>query len=439
MKKFFIKAINPGYKIDGVNNVGEMIEIAWQKTDEDGAMVSLAGLTLSYTNSSGNNVVLAEFPEHSFLTGENILLRLASSPESELAAINYTKTLAFKAGPLVLKLGDEILDEVCWTGKESCSPPFDGANPTTLVRNLETGEFEHRTDYEPKYVAENYYIEEVDDGYGGAMPQCEGLQFTELLSYYVDSKDEQFVEFYNSGAEQILLDGCKIKYKNKVYPLSGVVQPEEYFVRYLNDFNVAKNPASLGVLELLDTNDVVVDKLEYPNGQRKGTSYILIGTDADGQEIWRVTYVPTPGEANNYQEYKPCEEGKVINEETGNCVKVVAGPAEKICPAGQELNEETGRCRKIATETEKTCKDGYYLDEETGRCKKIKENTGANYELNTGSYQENSVFVGVIIVVVILVAGLGYIGYEFRHELRKLLSKVCLRFRGKRSRGPGRH
>lgn len=436
MKDFFIKAINPGYKIDGINNVGEMIEIGRIKSD-DSAMVSLTGLTVGYTNSSGKYTVLVEFPENSFLAGESILLRLASSPESELAAMNYTKTLAFKAGPLVLKRGEEILDEVCWTGKDGCAAAFDSSNPTTLVRNLITGDFEHISEYEPEYKEKNYYTEKEDDGYG-AVSQCKGLEFSEILSYYVDSKDEQFIEFFNPGAEQILLDGCKIKYKNKTYPLSGIVKPEGYFVRYLNDFSITKNPATANVLELLDVDDTVVETLEYPNGQRKGTSYILVGYDENGKEIWRVTYAPTPGEANNYQEYKTCEEGKVLNEATGNCVKITT-VTEKTCPAGQELNLETGRCRKIVTKTVKTCKDGYYLDSETNRCKKIKENTGANYNLTTGNYQENSVFVAIAIVLAIVLAGLGYVAYEFRHEISKLFRKVSQRFRHKRRRGPDRH
>ena len=56
----FIKAVNPGYTIDGKSNVGEMIEISRKKSDE---LVSLAGITVGYTNSSGNYSTLFEFPE----------------------------------------------------------------------------------------------------------------------------------------------------------------------------------------------------------------------------------------------------------------------------------------------------------------------------------------------------------------------------------------
>ena len=424
--EIYIKAVNPGYTVDGVANVGEMIEIGRTGSDE---MISLAGLIVSYTNSSGNEAVLVEFPEHVFLAGESIILRLSSSPSSELAAVNYTKTLALKAGPLVLKRSDEILDTVCWTGKGECEEPFKTAGGTTLVRDLETGDFNHVENYEPVYDEKSYYVEADEEGYGAVMSQCTGLVFSEMLSYYDELQSEQFIEFYNSNAEQILLDGCMIRYKNKDYPLTGILKPEEYLVRRLGDFSLTKNPSNVNTLEIIDVDGAVVDKLEYPNGQRKGAAYALVGYDNEGLEIWRVTYAPTPGEANNYQEFKTCEEGKVINEETGNCVKAAAVTIEKVCAKGQYLNPLTGRCKKIETESVKTCKEGYYLNEETGRCKKIKENSGADYGIVVEEYEEKSSFVGLYILLGVLGLGLIYAIYEFRSEILRLLRKVCRRFR----------
>ena len=71
----YIRAINPGYTIDNKSNVGEMIELARRNSDEP---ISLAGATVGYTNSSGNYSILFEFPESSWMTGETLLLRLAS-------------------------------------------------------------------------------------------------------------------------------------------------------------------------------------------------------------------------------------------------------------------------------------------------------------------------------------------------------------------------
>ena len=430
--EIYIRAINPGYTIDGKSNVGEMIEISRKNSDE---VISLAGIAVGYTNSSGEQI-LVEFSEYSFMAGENLLLRLASSPGSELANLTYkvkgtSSGLTQSSGPVVLKRGEEVIDSVCWVeGQEGCYRKFKSGSGESLVRNIETEEFEFKTLYEPKYDPESYYVE--DSGLGEVIgpSQCKGLEFSEILSYYETSKSEQFIEFYNRGAEQILLDGCAVRYKNKKYVLKGVVKPEGYYVFYPNEngFSLTKNPTNSNMLELVDTDGTVVDVLEYPNGQRKGTAYAFIGYDSGGKEVWRVTYAPTPGAANNYQEFKTCEEGKVLNKETGNCVKMTA-LAGKVCKDGQYLNPLTGRCKKIQTAAEKTCKEGYYLNPETGRCRKIKENNGADYSLEPEAYEEKSSFVAIYAVLGVILVALIIIGYEFRHEILKLLGRVFRRFR----------
>ena len=167
----------------------------------------------------------------------------------------------------------------------------------------------------------------------------------------------------------------------------------------------------------------MVDKLEYPNGQRKGASFALIGFDFDGTEIWKVTYAATPGEPNNYQEFKTCEEGKVINEATGNCVKATS-LTEKICAEGQYLNILTGRCKKIPETSTKECKEGYYLNEETGRCRKIVQNDGADFALVPEAYTVENNFVGLYLVLGVVGVGVVYVVYEFRHEIMKLVRRL---------------
>ena len=421
MPDIYIKAVNPGYKVEDKNNVGEMIEIARVSTEEP---VELAGLAIGYTNSSGNFSVLFEFPENSWMRGETIVLRLASAPDSDKAAANYTKTLAMSAG-IDLRKGDEVIDEVCWTGKVGCYKEFKSASPTVLVRDLKTGEFEHMAEYEPKYDVESYFVDVVkeEEGYGQVASQCRGVQFSEILTYYETLKSEQFIELYNTGAEQVLLDGCQIRYKNKNHMLKGVVTAEGYYVYYPEGFNLTKNPVNSNTLELVDVDGTVVDKLVYPNGQRKGAAYAFVGYDNMGEEIWRVTYAPTPGEANNYQEFRTCEVGKVISEATGNCVKVTTVSA-KVCKEGQYLNILTGRCKKYETVAEKTCKEGYYLNLETNRCRKIAENKGAEYSLQPEIYEEQSSFVALYAVLGVVGVGVVYLVYEFRHEIKQEWKKL---------------
>lgn len=425
--ELYFKSVNPGYTIDGVNNVGEMFEISYNGNSDK--MISLAGVTVRYTNTSGKEAVIVEFPENSYLTGETLLLRLASSPGSELANLVYKKTLAMNA-KLTIWRGDELLDIVCFSGKDGCLKSFSKDKPTTLVRNILTGEFEHVENYEPIYNTKNY-IENLDEdkpeeGFGGSEGQCKKLQFSEILSYYAEAQSEQFVEFYNAGTEQILLDGCTLKYKNKIYPLSGIIKSEGYFVREATDFKLTKNPTNSVILEILDVDNSVVDRLEYPNGQKKGVAYAMIGYGEKGEELWHTTYALTPGEPNIYQEYKTCEEGKVINEETGNCVKVTE-IVEKTCAVGQYLNPLTGRCKKIEVGEEKICKEGYYFYEQTGRCRKVIENDGADYNLNEEKGKEGSSFVAIYAVAGVVLVGLVYITYEYRKEIKRIFKQIFRR------------
>lgn len=444
LPELYFKSVNPGYVVEGVNNVGEMFEIA-RGGGSDG-MISLAGVTVRYTNTSGNETILVEFPENSFLAGEEILLRLASSPGSELANLTYKKTLAMNA-KLTLWRGEELLDAVCFSGKDGCLPAFDKNRPTTLVRDVLTGDFEHIENYAPVFDAKNYnqkpdepenkteftgveegeegenYNEKPDEELQEVFGQCRSLQFSEILSYYAETQSEQFVELYNAGVEQVLLDGCALKYKNKLYSLSGIIKPEGYFVREAFDFKLTKNPTNIGTLEIIDVDGTVVDRLDYPNGQRKGVSYAMIGYDEKGEELWHTTYALTPGEPNIYQEYKTCEEGKVINEETGNCVKVTE-VVEKQCEPGQYLNPLTGRCRKNEIEEEKVCKEGYYFYEPTGRCRRVIENDGAEYSLPNADGKKESSFVAVYAVAGIVLVGVGYVVYEYRREIVKFLKRL---------------
>lgn len=406
----YIKAINPGYTVDGKQNVGEMIELVRPKENSD-APLSLAGLKIGYTNSNGNSIDLLEFPGGSWMAGENLLLRLSSSTSSELANLQYFKTLAQKAGRLELILDGEIIDSVCWTGKDGCEESFDSKKPTTLVRDEETSLFSHLESYEPHYDPQNYYEEVVQDE--TPPKQCEKLEFSEILSYYELFQAEQFIEFYNPTSEQILLTGCKIRYKNKTFDLDGVVGSEQFYVRRLNDFSLTKNPTSENTLELIDADGEVAGSLTYSN-QKKATSYAKIGYDENGEVIWRSTYAVTPGEPNIFQEYKTCETGKVINTETGNCVKIT----------------------EVA---EKTCKEGYYLNPETNRCKKIQENAGDEYPLVPETYKSESSFIALYAIIIILALGVGYIIFQYRKEIKKLFQKVFRRSPQKPPRDSGNH
>lgn len=282
-------------------------------------------------------------------------------------------------------------------------------------------------------------------------PVCAGMQFSEILSFYESEQSEQFIEFYNSTANEINLKGCNIRYKNKLYALNGIVGPEKYYVYFPSAFSLTKNPTSSNKIELVDIDDSVVDSLTYFNGQKKAVSFAQFGTNKDGSEIWDQTYSPTPGEENNFQRFKTCEAGKVINEETGNCVKITtittaiaecpAGSYRnpltnrckkysttsstlKECSEGYERNPETNRCRKIKTDSElKECAEGYERNPETNRCRKIVNNDGADYEIQSENFEEQSSFVALWAIAAVASLGALYIIFEYRKEIAGVFKK----------------
>lgn len=410
-----IWAVNPGYTVDGKANTGEMIELK-RLTEHS---ISLAGLKIYYTNSSGNRSLLYEFPEKAEMTGEALLLRLASAPEAEQADANYTKTLAMAVGPLELVRDEEVLDQVCWTGKTGCLAKFVSANPTSLVRDAETKEFAHRVDYVPQFDAEHPGMTVPAESEEVVVPRCKTLQFSEVLTWFETERAEQFVEVFNAGDEQVLMDGCSLRYKGKLFPFEGVVKSREYAARFAGDFALTKNPTATNKLEIIDTDGSVVDTLLIYNGQKRGVSLAQFGHDKSGREQWRQTYQPTPGEANAWQEWQSCPEGKVLNKETGNCVKAVTLKILEPCPPGQYRNPLTGRCKKYETETEKKpCPEGWVRNEATGRCRKIVQNTGAEHAIEKEKMQEEKEFVALGAMLAIGAVGVGYVVWQFRKELK---------------------
>lgn len=413
-----IKSLNPGYTVDGRSNTGELIELTKLSPDS----ISLAGLSIGYTNSSGKKTIIYAFPDGSQMTGETLSLRLASSPTSELADATYTTSLAMKAGPLELIYDSAVLDSVCWTGKDGCFSSFRSQDPTTLVRDLDSLDFTHQADYQPTPFdpLRLSLTLSIDDEIPPA--QCQGLEFSEVLSFYETSRSEQFIELYNPTADQILLDGCQLFYKNRHFPLSGIIPPESYFTRYATDFSLTKNPTSLNQIFLIDTNGATVATLNLPNGQKKATSFARFGFHSDGTAQWLSTYAPTPGEPNHYQQFRTCPPGKVINEATGNCVKPITVKTLEPCPPGKYRNPLTGRCKNLITiPAPKICPAGYTLNPATNRCRKIPSvNTGASYPLTPTTSTPASTFIALGALIFIIVLGLLYIAYEYRCEIAKL-------------------
>ena len=272
-------AVNAGYKNDLSSQNYDFIELT--KTGDD---LPLAGYKIAYFNSSDNPAGEISFDENATLVADKLVLGFHGSPQFAEMPEEYqykfgSSGLASTGGRLQLLLDDEIVDELCW-GKIVCENSLNKfatkqEDSRTAVRCVD--------ECEEPFIYESYYpdpnleaIVVLESEEQAAEPEpivsCEGLVFTEIFSYYIEDNSEQFVEFYNTSNHAINLDGCYLRYKNKLYPMSGEVQPASFYVS--QDLTLTKNPNSPLTIELIDDNGIVASA-DYPHGQKKGVSYAL--------------------------------------------------------------------------------------------------------------------------------------------------------------------
>lgn len=134
---------------------------------------------------------------------------------------------------------------------------------------------------------------------------------------------------------------------------------------------------------------------------------------------------------NNDSDLVPCKEGYTRNPVTNRCVKIANTTSTlEPCKEGYERNPETNRCRKIASATDdlKPCKDGYERNPETNRCIKkssADDDSDAKYPVETDSSVNNSDNTTslIIVLVIIGVASLVILGWQFRHEIGRAFKK----------------
>lgn len=469
------RAVSPGYTEETPSgkssNVGEFIELL-NLTD---APLALAGYSIIYTGSGAPATVFT-FPEDSFLTGKHLLLRYDNPKDPNVSQSDLTYRIGSSGmiqskGLLELLYEGETdpVDSVCWGNLgNDCAKAFSSTTKGALTRDLKSGKFgpsptSYTIDFEIDPDNLILPIEEEPDPEEPEVipPQCRGLEITELLTYYTADQSDQFIELFNPTAEPIDLNGCKVSYKNRLYDLSGSISSGKYYAYYpKSQFSLTKNPKNPLVVAIIDTDGEAVDEISYPNGQKKSTSFAKI-IDSDGGESWQITYAATPGSENIYQKFRSCEDGKIINKATGNCVKATtlkdaataklkssASAALAPCPEGKYRNPLTNRCKSIETASTslKECAEGYERNPETNRCRKVastSSNNGADYAITPTEHSDQTIFIGIGIVLIIIALGGIYIVLQFRHEIARTCRKISQRLNRIRedllSRTIGRH
>ena len=117
-----------------------------------------------------------------------------------------------------------------------------------------------------------------------------------------------------------------------------------------------------------------------------------------------------------------------LNDST-NATQNASSAIVKPCKAGYERNPDTNRCRKIvaATNQLKPCKDGYERNPDTNRCRKIKPiNNSAEYPVEN-SYNQSvkpANLAAFSTFGAATIAATAYTGYQFRHRIRKIITKI---------------
>ena len=413
-------AVNAGYK-DEASSQNYDFFVLEKPTEEE---LELGDYEIVYLNSSGNNAGAVSFESNAVLNLPYLVLGFAKSPQYEGAPSEYlysfgTAGLATTGGALQLYKNDELVDSVCW-GKLECEHQLTKF-ATSLQDNysfvLRDGEFVQEK-YYPGIEDSAIIYRELEKDY------CDNLLITEVYSFFETSSSEQFIEIYNPG-DECRLDGLSINYKNKNYPMGGKIGGREYFAFRDESLMLTKNPTSANTIAVVSDNGEVIDEMQYPHGQKMGLSYIL--KDLNNRDSWALSYARTPGAENIYQEFQACSEGKVINEETGNCVNEEQ-VAETVCPEGKVLNPETGRCKKEETESGLAeCAEGYERNPETNRCRKIQDTDGSEYAPKTAvetSFEEPKRFIAYGLLVVAVLAGVVYVIIQYRDELMRALRVV---------------
>lgn len=196
---------------------------------------------------------------------------------------------------------------------------------------------------------------------------CEGIVISEVAA----NVDDQFIELYNQSEGPVNLAGCRLltnrsTSKAFVFPEETVLGAGEFISVPVSGTGLTVTKTTTGTVYIVSSDGLIeVDTAIY-DSMSKGTSWAKI----DGS--WVQTYKLTPGAANHYEQYPPCEAGYFRNLDSGRCNKIVETIALIDCGEGRERNPDTGRCRNLPTAKDLApCREGQYRSEETNRCRSI--------------------------------------------------------------------
>jgi hypothetical protein len=421
--------------------------------------LSFDTLQVEFTNS-GSTVRTASWSERTLKSEGFLLIKQGGgSSDSDYYWGASTNIITPNGGRAEITLDDEAVSGLCWwNNADVCLEPIGLTDTATFVSPACASNGVCALADETRFGDwAEAAVEPPDDPDLDPDPEpqlCANLRLSEI------STGEQWIELYNNSDFTIQpanLADCvlSVQYGDKLdaagrpnyrdltlgdFAGLSTISPYEHFLIYISDTNLSLAKTAKERSILLHDADSDYDEAIYST-QKTDASLANFGADD-----WRVTYQPTPGAENIYQQYQACEAGKHINEATGNCVKDPEPPVEcaegqyrnpatgrckKLaepnvlaeCAEGQFRNPLTNRCKKIALEDDLTpCAEGYERNPDTNRCRKIVDEAEARFAVEDyGSSPESGglwwlVGLGALGLVV------GLIIWQFRFELKRLLS-----------------
>lgn len=276
---------------------------------------------------------------------------------------------------------------------------------------------------------------------------CGGLVISEIGA----NRSSQFIELFNSSEYPLNITGCRLQTNRSsaqhILP-DQIIAAHNYIVITIADTDLSLTKTTTGIVYLLSSDGAAeLQTVSYADLDEE-TSWAWYG----GSD-WRQTYVVTPGNINQYQQYASCEVGYERNHESGRCNKIGVATNLMPCKEGQYRSEETNRCRSIASVAAsvlKPCGDDQFRNPLTNRCKKIASaddlaDCGEGRERNPETNRcrnvvqsdvpaaafavkpikdSASAFAGWWALGGVGTLALGYAGWEWRKELRNLIQKA---------------
>jgi hypothetical protein len=274
---------------------------------------------------------------------------------------------------------------------------------------------------------------------------CAELRLSEIGA----NLDQQFIEVYNPSQQTIDLTGCQLQTNRSqvatfIFPEASLTSHDRKVI-FIADTDLKLTKTTTGTVYLLSSDgQSLVDSQSYAD-LSVNSSWALIANE------WLQTYTPTPGAANVFLEFLPCEAGQERNILTGRCRKITSDSTLADCAEGQYRNPLTNRCKKIASDTAlaecpdgqyrnpltnrckkiaddddlKPCAEGYERNPETNRCRKIVDDAEAAFAVKpsdgTGGDTWQWLSVATLSFVAIIVA------WQYRFEIGRFLAKLRIR------------